>query len=752
MLVETKKSKIYYYLLILLIIVTILFILLYSYIYTKHYNAFNDENINAAQLIADNIDRTISGLNTDLIKLSSLPEMKSPLITGKGVSILDIQKIFDVIQENMGKNEILDSIYVYFSKSGQVLTNQTLYNIEDFYEKEFLMDVLKNASGNNWFNFRKISSDLYSYIKPSYVITIIRKFPALEDSSNVFIVGNIDQDLLLSRLSIYKKYNGIISIIYDNNIAASENEESIFQSLNNIYPGIEFDNKIGVVEYGTLNIYYTKSGISNLIYANSIEKSAFSATFKPYKYVLLSMYVTSLFALIFISYLLSKFFRGRFVYFIKKLDTQPNSSSGSRQRDEFMALDKAIDDIVVRNKAIEERVKIYNQIVKNMLVLKIFTGITISDTELSKQIEYLNISFEYPYYTPVISMIIDSENDDELTKDDLINNKTIIIIKEILDNELSQFFKVYSALLDNEKIGIIVNHDKQDVKVELSDILKKINKSIQQEYNVYLLFSIGNSVSNIDDISKSYYNARENLNLKGICDSDMVIMDFDLDERPLAFPVAIQNKIINGFRNNSKQIIEDGIDSFFNEYLKDGKYSLNNIKNVAIVLFCNTIKTLWENDFNVQIEDSFDIINSISEKNSAKELNEYLNEFFIGILEKQDIFIESNNNAYLEYITKVVDFINNNYSKDLSISDIARSVNLNPRYLGSLFKSATGKTLIEYLNEIRMKKAKELLSQTNMSIKTISESVGYNDVHTFIRNFKKVFNITPSEYRISVKN
>ncbi len=288
--------------------------------------------------------------------------------------------------------------------------------------------------------------------------------------------------------------------------------------------------------------------------------------------------------------------------------------------------------------------------------------------------------------------------------------------------------------------------------MELSNIIKKINKSIQQEYNVYLLFSIGNSVSNIDDISKSYYNARENLNLKGICDSDMVIMDFDHEERPLAFPVAIQNKIINGFRNNSKQIIEDGIDSFFNEYLKDGKYSLNNIKNVAIVLFCNTIKTLWENDFNVQIEDSFDIINSISEKNSAKELNEYLNEFFIGILEKQDIFIESNNNAYLEYITKVVDFINNNYSKDLSISDIARSVNLNPRYLGSLFKSATGKTLIEYLNEIRMKKAKELLSQTNMSIKTISESVGYNDVHTFIRNFKKVFNITPSEYRISVKN
>ena len=748
---ETKKSKIYYYLLVLLIIVTILFVLLYSYIYTKHYNAFNNENVNTTQLIADNIDRTISRLNTDLIKLSSLPEMKSALITEKGVSILDIQKIFDVIQENMENNNILDSIYVYFSKSGQVLTNQTLYSIEDFYEKEFLMEVFRNAFGNNWFNFRKISSDLYTYIKPSYVITLIRKFPPLEDSSNVFIVGNIDQNLLLSRFSTYKKYNGIISIIHENNIAASENEELIFKSLNESYPGIEFNNKAGTIEYGALNIYYAKSGISNLIYTNSIEKSVFSDTFKPYKYVLLSMYVTSLLALIFVSYLVAKFFRGRFVYFIKKLDTQSDSLSGLRQRDEFVALDKAIDDIVVRNKAIEERVKIYNQIVKNMLVLKIFTGITISDKELSKQIEYLNINFEYPYYTPVISMVIDSEND-ELNKDDLINNRNIIIIKEILDNELAQSFKVYSALLDNEKIGIIVNHSKQDVKAELSNILKKINKSIQQEYNVYLLFSIGNSVSNIDDISKSYYNARENLNLKGICDSDMVIMDFDQEERPLAFPIAIQNKIINGFRNNSKQIIKDGIDSFFNEYLKDGKYSLNNIKNVAIVLFCNTIKTLWENDFNVQIEDSFDIINSITEKNSAKELNEYLNEFFVNILEKQDVFVESNNAVCLEYITKVVSFMNENYSKDLSISDIARSVNLNPRYLGSLFKNATGKTLIEYLNEIRIKKAKELLSQTNMSIKTISESVGYNDVHTFIRNFKKLFNITPSEYRISVKN
>ena len=87
------------------------------------------------------------------------------------------------------------------------------------------------------------------------------------------------------------------------------------------------------------------------------------------------------------------------------------------------------------------------------------------------------------------------------------------------------------------------------------------------------------------------------------------------------------------------------------------------------------------------------------------------------------------------------------YKEELSVPQIADVVGLNPVYLSRLFKLDTGKTLSEYLNCYRTECSLALLTDTADTIQSISQKVGYSDVRSYIRFFKKYYDVTPSEYR-----
>ena len=96
-------------------------------------------------------------------------------------------------------------------------------------------------------------------------------------------------------------------------------------------------------------------------------------------------------------------------------------------------------------------------------------------------------------------------------------------------------------------------------------------------------------------------------------------------------------------------------------------------------------------------------------------------------------------------------YIDENYSKDISLDDISRIMDISPYYFSKLFKEKTGVGYVEFLTALRIEKAKELLKQPDKSMKEICLSVGYSDPNYFSRIFKKVVGIPPTEYRESVK-
>ncbi len=98
-------------------------------------------------------------------------------------------------------------------------------------------------------------------------------------------------------------------------------------------------------------------------------------------------------------------------------------------------------------------------------------------------------------------------------------------------------------------------------------------------------------------------------------------------------------------------------------------------------------------------------------------------------------------------IREAMQYIRTNYNKSLSLDEVSRIAGFNPTYFSTLFKKETGKNFQEYILELRMNQAKELLKETDHPVASICEEVGYTDVRHFTKTFKKYAGINPNQYR-----
>lgn len=136
----------------------------------------------------------------------------------------------------------------------------------------------------------------------------------------------------------------------------------------------------------------------------------------------------------------------------------------------------------------------------------------------------------------------------------------------------------------------------------------------------------------------------------------------------------------------------------------------------------------------------------------------YLKEFIIKLvrnllLEKvitqQDSDIRSRIDNTI--IDKCLGYINKHIETRVSVPDVARSIPISPSYLSLIFKKKMGITVIDYINNLRLEKSKDLINTSSLNFSQISEKLGYSSIHYFSRQFKLKYGISPSEYARSIR-
>ena len=122
---------------------------------------------------------------------------------------------------------------------------------------------------------------------------------------------------------------------------------------------------------------------------------------------------------------------------------------------------------------------------------------------------------------------------------------------------------------------------------------------------------------------------------------------------------------------------------------------------------------------------------------------------FLDALIRSVSTIQLNSHGRLKdyYIREAINHIEQNFPYDISIEDIARHCGINRSYFGKIFHESVGKTPQEFLINYRMMKATELLKMTELSIADIGNAVGYPNQLHFSRAFKKIYGISPKNWR-----
>lgn len=113
---------------------------------------------------------------------------------------------------------------------------------------------------------------------------------------------------------------------------------------------------------------------------------------------------------------------------------------------------------------------------------------------------------------------------------------------------------------------------------------------------------------------------------------------------------------------------------------------------------------------------------------------------------KNDVFVRINveNSVSVEI---VVNYLKKNIGRNLTIDEIAKNVYYGKSYLMRNFKVKTGKTVMQYFNELKIEEAKKLLRESKLPISQISENLGFGEPNYFSRVFKKITGFTPLQYK-----
>lgn len=218
---------------------------------------------------------------------------------------------------------------------------------------------------------------------------------------------------------------------------------------------------------------------------------------------------------------------------------------------------------------------------------------------------------------------------------------------------------------------------------------------------------------------------------------DLVLVEKDILHKSISFNNEIYERIVI---NYTESLLNN-----FSQELKD--LNLNSIfhTEVPVLTLCSKDKLHLESllnnilQINAMQSDSFQILSKV-----------LLCELLItikGFIKLQHINPKANVSNINSKIQNIIEYINENYCKDLSLTSIANHFSISTFYLSKLFKQSTNLSLIEYINSVRIKEAKKLLETTPLSISIVTKKVGFCNTTHFSRTFKVLSGMSPQQYK-----
>ncbi len=418
-------------------------------------------------------------------------------------------------------------------------------------------------------------------------------------------------------------------------------------------------------------------------------------------------------------------------------DTSTKTMSVNEIRDSFDTL--LSDRDLARSRLNELKMITNTKILKDILVGNY--------TDLSKYSKFTGVfsgKFAYPNFL-VACINVSAKNDELLSK---------LYIIDSLSQKESNNFMIHAVEENDEYIGVLMNYNNyndDDITERFMSLIEDIRENAIDSLELDFFISVVVPVSSVETISQAYRKAKLNHMFRlALTDKWYIVSDAKTIYPNVLLPESTVNRVVYSAVSGDIDEMVIWINKNFDPLTCKSQIDIDVAKSKFLIIissFLNqALPVIGENKRETIFNTTVDVINSNDVEYIINQVSSLTR-----TIKNEQMTTMSNTEHAVKYIENATEFIEKNYIKGIQISDIAEHLSLNPKYLSRLFKKEHSMTIGEYLSELRIKKALELLEGTNLTIDQISTKVGYNDTRGFIRLFKKNYGVTPSKYRQASK-
>ena len=640
-------------------------------------------------------------------------------------------------------------------------TNYTLLAGNQYVHKEqFFTGEMKSPNTKSSFNmvFGKIASENSSTSNEDSTISILfndSNKKDIKDESVVVITVNKEE----MENNLLKTIKGISFIVdEDGKIVFSSKKDNAILNISKepfFAEIINSDNTIGSfrskVDKDKMMVAYAQSSQTGFYIINLRSTDSYISSILKTEIIIIGVSILAIVIFLLIAYFLSN----KLYSPIKKITELVSKSKFGRISnddeeiveiyDVFTKAFKQISELENKNIDINKRIK--EEFLRRLLKSNVVVDLTHNEQD----------KYDFSIkFTDLYIVCIRIDNYDKFGWDLRLAYETTLCntIPGVLNND----FVCETVNMYNGEIAVLLNFRKEntssfDLLVSAMDNVRDLCRSM---LSITLTIGIGGDSTKVKDCQDCYNKSKEIVNHRFILGYDKTIYPKILEKvliTDVPYPTELEENLLKAIRLNKKDSFSE---TLRNLILILKQYPYSKVVSIQFQIIAECIKTINQtthidsSKYDLTLEDFRSIFSSF-------ETIEKVEEWLLKIFEEYQEILEKikglKNDKYYSIVEKAQQYIANNYQDvNMNVESVADTFGYTSYYFSKIFKEITGINILDFIKNIRINKAKELLSIESIKVVEIPPMTGFSNNSNFYSTFKKTVGLTPSSYREYVLN
>ena len=412
-----------------------------------------------------------------------------------------------------------------------------------------------------------------------------------------------------------------------------------------------------------------------------------------------------------------------------------------------LALDKTagkcrrIKRLEAEQEKIRQQFESYKPLLYSIFAEELFGGKILTDNRFREKCEFLGLDLIEKSYC-VVTVHIDSR---DCTLDQLSEEQEQYVLY-LIASFAAGVFEVGKAFTNfqNHFAHFLVAKDHDKISHhDLAEQAMRVVEHCNRNFDVSASVGISDITHAFSGISAAYDQSVECL--KYNMENNTVIFYQELHQNPNCpntSQIYDKEMLMEAIKIGNSDSVFKCLEQFFRNIKKIQRTRQDYLTPLLYEMLGTTAVTLLhmgENDYN------YEAIAELTKPNiTVNELEKKLTAYYSGLMQRLG---ESYYKKNLQIIQRVIKYVKENYSRDITLNEIANNLYFTPNYLSSLFSRGMGESFSNYITRYRIQKAKELLESGKYKVYEIGEMVGYKNPDYFSKVFKELVGFTPSSYK-----